>query len=103
MKLTFTNKQEYLAYRSNWKAQYKELSQQIRDYKFCRWFVSLKNPARITPELEEQFKKIVAKHGNRAYYVYPLKRKATSMLQELKESKIEAQRQYLATKVSVQV
>lgn len=98
MKFKFTNKEEYLAYRSNWKAEYKELSQQIRDYKFCRWFVSLKNPKRITSELEERFKKLVAKHGNRFYYVYPLKQKATAMLAELKEAKQEAQRQYLATK-----
>jgi len=98
MKFTFNTKEEYLAYRSEWKAQYKELSQQIRDYKFCRWFTSVRNPDRITPELEARFKKLVAKHGNKFYYVAPLQKKATAMLEELKEAKQEAQRQYLAAK-----
>ena len=102
MKFTFTNKETYLAYRSNWKAQYKELSQQIRDYKFCIWFVSLKREDRITPEREERFQKITAKYGNRFYYVHSLKKQATAMLEELKEAKQEAQRQYLAEKAAKQ-
>jgi len=97
MKFTFTTKEEYLAYRSNWKAQYKQLSQDIRDLKFCRWFASLKNPVRITPDLEERFKMLSTKHGNIYYFycIHASKSKATTMLDELKEAKAEAQRQYL--------
>lgn len=100
-KFTFTNKDEYLAYRHNWKVQYNQLSQQIRDYKFCNWFMSLRNPDRITPELQEKFDKLKAKYSTRFYYVYSLKQKATEMLEERKASKVEAQRQYLASKEMV--
>lgn len=98
----FTNKDEYLTYRANWRIQYKQLIQQIRDYKFCRWFVSLKNPDRITPALTERFEKLKAKYGSRFYYIEPLKAQATAMLEERKASKIEAQRQYLAAKAKEQ-
>src|SRR5689334_11154138 len=94
---TFTNKETYLAYRSEWKAKYKELSQQIRDYKFCRWYSSL-GQERQTPDMDGRFNDLMAKYGNSVYYVYPLKKRATSMLEELKLAKVEAQRQYLLIK-----
>ena len=99
MKFAFTNKEEYLAYRSNWKAQYKELSQQIRDRKFCRWYGSLQLPERKTEAMQKRYDALVKKEGF-AYssYVYPLKKKATLMLEELALAKQESQRQYLAAK-----
>lgn len=96
--IQFTNKTEYLAYRANWRIQYRQLSQQIRDYKFCRWFASLKRADRITPTLTDRFEKLKVKHGSRFYYIEPLKAQATAMLEERKASKVEAQRQYLAAK-----
>jgi len=93
---TFTNKETYLAYRSNWKAEYKQLSQQIRDYKFMNWFMSLRLPERITPQNQARFDKLKAQYGSRFYYIEPLKAKARQMLEERKASKVEAQRQYLA-------
>ena len=63
----FNSKETYLAYRSEWKANYKSLSQTIRDNKHT-------------------------------WTHYRLKKQATAMLEELKEAKMEAQRQYLAAK-----
>ena len=102
MKFTFTNKEMYLAYRSNWKAQYKELSTNIRNAKFCCWFASLSNPDRITPELEQRFASLSKWHGSTRYGIMKDKAKATAMLEELKEAKLEAQRQYLAAKAEKQ-
>ena len=97
MKFTFTNKEEYLAYRSNWKAEYKELSQKIRNAKFCKWYCSL-GEARTTPELTARFQAIG--HGTDWGYwsIYKMRQKATAMLEELKLAKVEANRQYLASK-----
>ena len=78
----FTNKETYLAYRSEWKAEYKKLSQKIREFKDD---VRGRN---ITWE--------------EALKLYKLKRKATDMLEELKEAKVESQRQCLASKQMVE-
>lgn len=75
----FNTKKEYLAYRSEWKAEYKKLSQQIREFKAEVRGVSCRN---IT--------------WQEALRLWKMKKKATEMLIERKESKIEAQRQYLA-------
>jgi hypothetical protein len=102
MKFTFTNKETYLAYRSNWKSQYKELSTNIRNAKFCCWFTTLSNPERITPELEKRYASLSKWHGSTRYGIMKDKTKATAMLEELKEAKQEAQRQYLAEKEAKQ-
>ncbi len=75
MKFTFTNKEEYLDYRSNWKSKYKELSQKIRDLK---------------AEVRESGHQITWSEFSA---LRKLKDKATAMLEERKESKVEAQRQ----------
>lgn len=51
MKFTFTNKETYLAYRSEWKAQYKKLSADIRAVKHTWKHHSLRRKA--TAMLEE--------------------------------------------------
>ena len=94
--IKFTNKEEYLAYRSNWKAQYKELSQQIRDAKFCHWFHSLKREDRI--KSAQAHYDSISSVACDWYSIYKMKKQATAMLEELKEAKVEAQRQYLASK-----
>ena len=99
--MQFNNKAEYLVFRANWRIQYNQLSQQIRDYKFCRWFTSLRRADRITPALSARYEKLKAIYGSRFYYIEPLKVQATLMLEERKASKVEAQRQYLAVKAKV--
>ena len=79
MKFTFTNKETYLAYRSNWKATYNKLSQEIRALK-----VSIN---------ETQREKGYA--GSMQYQLLKLRKQATAMIEERKASKIEAQRQYV--------
>jgi hypothetical protein len=98
MKFTFTNKETYLAYRSEWKAQYKQLSQDIRDLKFCRAFPQAKrfeNPKNV-----ERYREIEKRLFNNAntcveWKLEQYRNKATAMLEELKEAKVEAQHQYL--------
>ncbi len=81
---TFTNKETYLAYRSEWKAKYQALSQEIRELK--------------TDINETQRAKGYA--GSMQYSLLKKRALATAMLEERKESKVEAQRQYLASKES---
>jgi len=101
MKFTFTNKEEYLAYRSNWKAQYKELSQQIRDLKFCRGFPQAKRFENYAGKNVERYREIEKRLFNNPntcveWKLSEKRDKAFCMLEELKEAKVEAQRQYLA-------
>ena len=98
--LTFTTKQEYLAYRAKWKSDYEELSQKIRDYKFYVWNRSLKLPTRITDANNKRASEIFSKYGSRCYYILPLKQQATNMLEERKASKILAGEQYRASKLN---
>lgn len=98
MKTTFTNKQEYLAYRSAWRAEYKQLSQDIRDLKFCRGFPQAKrfeNPKNV--ERYREIEKRLFNNPNTMveWKLAAAKDKATQMLEERKASKVEAQRQYL--------
>ena len=98
--LTFQTKQEYLAYRAKWKSDYEELSQKIKDYKFYVWNTSLKLPTRITEENNNRAKEIFSKYGSRCYYILPLKKQATAMLEERKASKILAGEQYQSAKLN---
>ena len=97
--IKFSTKEEYLVYRSEWKAEYKTLSQQIRDFKFARWYQTL-GESRKSPEGDARWLKISNQYKTNCFYVYGLKAKATGMLNELKIAKQEAQRQYLASKES---
>lgn len=82
---TFNSKETYLACRSNWTAQYNALSQQIRE---------LNNDIKVT-----QREKGYA--GSMQYQKLKLRAQATAMIEELKEAKAEAQRQYLASKTEM--
>jgi len=95
--MKFTTKEEYLAYRSEWKAQYKVLSKQIRDAKFCRWFCTLKNEERIKSHLAH-FQTIGHKTDWTYWGIRTLSVQATNMLEQLQLAKQEAQSQYLAAK-----
>lgn len=75
----FTTKAQYLVWRTAWKENYAALVKEIREYKATR-----KSPDA----------------GLRAcaqYNCWRLRREATQMLEQRKQSKIEAQRQYLAS------
>jgi hypothetical protein len=118
----FTNKQEYLEYRKQWKHDYKLLSEKIRDFKYMKkihqqvtspiWSkfradstytypIALKtiDDDLLTHEqYQSLFKKHSLKHNYGVFVIDRLKKQATDMLLELKEAKIEAQRQYLTSK-----
>ena len=79
-KYTFNSKETYLAYRSNWRANYKALSQQIRE---------LSNDIKVT-----QREKGYA--GAMQYQKLKLRAQATAAIEEMKGARVEAQRQYLA-------
>jgi hypothetical protein len=98
MKTQFTTKEEYLAYRSQWKAEYATLSQTIRDAKFCNWFEKLGTNRRKNKILQKRYDSLGSYHGTTDYAITGLKGQATNMLKERKASKVEAQRQYLEQK-----
>ena len=82
--LTFTTRNEYLAYRADWKNNYKILSQDIRDTR-------------------EAIKQAYANNNqDRAsilqYQKSELRKTARKMMEELADAKVEAQRQYEAQK-----
>jgi hypothetical protein len=86
MEFTFTNKEEYLAYRSAWKAEYKELSRTIRE---------LKADIREIQKNEKNAGILQCSRNKE-------RKAARTMLDDLKWSKMEAQRQYLEQKQSLQ-
>jgi len=77
--LTFSTKQQYLNYRTEWKFSYKSLSIEIRNFK---------------REIHASCHHITWSEYSQ---LLKLKLKATEMLQELKEAKILAQEQYQAS------
>ena len=80
MKFTFTSKETYLAYRSDWKAKYNELTQEIRMLKAT---------------MRESGHQITWTEASK---LQKLKATATAMIEERKDSKVEAQRQYWLSK-----
>ena len=79
---TFTNKETYLAYRSEWKANYKTLSHKIQ---------RLKNEIKETQRANGYA-------GSMQYNLLRQRAFATTMIEGRKESKVEAQRQYVNSK-----
>lgn len=123
----FTNKEEYLTYRSDWKVEYKALSQTIRDVKLMwRYTSQACNKAiqmvggsitydnvnkyfRYAEEMVKEdvrIKNLYEKYNNDKKWIRKTrneyKKEATLMLEELKLAKIEANRQYLERKQSLQ-
>ncbi len=107
--IPFNSKETYLAYRSAWKAEYKNLSAEIRLLRLAdRFYQRSQYAARPLGEPErrclERATKLCAPepfslhlaHFNRNRH----RARATEMLAELKEAKLEAQRQYLAGKAA---
>lgn len=80
---TFNTREEYLAYRAEWKANYKALSAEIRQLK-----LEIKNKDRAGEPV-----------GALPYKLRASQERATLMLQELKEAKQLANQQYLAAQM----
>jgi hypothetical protein len=78
MTTTFNSRETYLAYRADWKASYNDLSQEIRGLK------------RICKKGGD-----TASEQSRLHY---LSKEATAKLEELKEAKLEAGRQWAASR-----
>ena len=120
MKFTFTTKEEYLAYCSEWKKKYAQLSKSIRIYKLfgketSRIWNKAMRIAGATHAYDERILKAfdIKKElwANRSDYLKQMEafinssefikggsELANQMCEELKEAKQEAQRQYLASK-----
>lgn len=78
----FTNKTEYLAWRTEWRAKYAELSENIRQQKLNR---KDKDPMI---------------RSSAQCFCWSYRQEATVLLEIRKNSKVEAQRQYLAAKAT---
>lgn len=91
---TFKTREEYLVYRSEWKANYKALSQDIRDLKNQRKM--FKWEYRTKGDNASQKRVKVGDNPNynssAGWKATDLKYSATNMLDELAEAKIEAGR-----------
>jgi len=133
--ITFNSKESYLAYRSAWKAEYKQLTIEIRTLRLADRFYQRKlalsarqaatapqsvqsstNPKEKPPVLTgEPSSLIVLTDGEERWLAaaqticlpalfgcnrVQRSKRATEMLAELKEAKLEAQRQYLARKAA---
>jgi hypothetical protein len=103
--LTFTTKEEYLTWRTQWKADYKKLSAEIRDLKFARWFSdSTRGGVKMSEAQTARFNQLATQYSNSRWGFLPnhllaeFRAKATGMLQERKAAKQQAQAQYLASK-----
>jgi len=94
MTAKFNSKETYLQYRQMWKQRYAALSKTIRDLKWCRKLanVGTERYAAIKKEHETQWG--FCPQG----LAWKYRQEATRQLEELKEAKIEAQRQYTASK-----
>jgi len=123
----FKTKEEYLQYRNDWKAEYKQLSQTIREKRWLykeysrMWnkaYVAHGNPFILTWDMYENgrcnrrfldYLHLMEKE-NKQYQILEQKyredknwlgvncKQATQMLEELKEAKQKAWRQYKASK-----
>jgi len=100
--ITFNSKETYLAYRSAWKVDYKKLSAEIRTLRLSDRFYQRKTfGQRALTESEERRLADglrLCGPGSLSFNRLNRSKRANQMLAELKEAKLEAQRQYLARK-----
>jgi hypothetical protein len=100
--ITFNSKETYLAYRSAWKGEYKKLSAEIRTLRLADRFYQRKTFAHLA--LTEAEERCIAQGlrlcgpGSLSFNRLKRSKRATELLTELKEAKLEAQRQYVARK-----
>jgi hypothetical protein len=94
----FTDRASYLECRSQWRAAYAQLSQDIRDLKWCRKYANqIGNPERY----EAVKKRLATKWG---FYpqsqAFALRGVATVMIEEYKAAKADCQRLYMIQKTA---
>jgi hypothetical protein len=107
-KVLFTNKEEYHAWRKIWRGQYAALSTLIRGCKIGRSELTRHHNDldKVAPDRQLKITAAAAELGISPDYCWfqmelrRLRRQATEMLELRKESKLEAQRQYLAARQS---
>jgi hypothetical protein len=80
-KFNFNSRETYLAFRNEWKKEYLQLSNEIRELK-----------ARLTAEIKR------GKIGSTIYSLLQRRRRAATMMQTLEEAKVEAARQWAANR-----
>jgi hypothetical protein len=102
--ITFNSKETYLAWRSAWKTEYKNLSAEIRALRLANRLYQRKQFAHLTLTDGEERRLADALKlcgpGSLACHRLNRSKRATGMLAELKAAKLEAQRQYLAKKAA---
>jgi hypothetical protein len=118
MNITFTTKETYLQWRSDWKARYKLVSQNIRDLKmikreYCRAWATTKKESQAGTYPAPDFSTVLYKklhdvpgYDAAAKRVQRLglesqRYEARTLLFTLDQAKVEAQRQYLAAHAQV--
>ena len=95
--LPFTTKAEYIAWRTEWRANYAALSIQIREWK-------TKRKGKIAPLASSAKTYYCASEQSLAQcQCWILRKKAQQMLEDRKQSKVQAQSQYLAAKTAAPV
>lgn len=110
------NKEEYLTYRVNWKIKYRELTQQIRDLKWMNKEYSRacnaafkahsgvsdyrKRSEFVQKYLTEnkKYQELLKKWNIQPYFIGDLREKATIMMADLKQAKVDAQEAYLTSR-----
>lgn len=118
----FTTKEEYLQYRKNWKEEYMALTQVIRDHKLIQRYCSQDcNKAiqmvggkldysnisayfRYVEQMHKENEKLqtlLLKYKGSRKYLLNYRKEAKFMMEELANAKIEANRQYLTSKQTV--
>jgi hypothetical protein len=115
----FKTKEEYLQYRKDWKEEYMALSQTIRDHKLIhKYYAQGANQAiqmvggkidnsninayfRYVDQMHKENQKLqtlLLKYKNCRKYLSGYRKEARLMMEELDNAKIEANKQYLASK-----
>lgn len=118
MNTNFKTKQEYLTFKKEWKEEYKKLSTTIRNLRYmakeearsCNKYINL-NKNRMYPEYFKSVKDELKSNIHyqkllnfsvdsmyKSYYVNKHVEIAREMLENLKQAKLESQRQYLLQK-----
>lgn len=77
----FNNRETYLAFRSEWKREYAELTQEIRNLK-ATWAEEIRS----------------GRGGYTHYAVFRKRREARAMMQLLEEARLESARQWAASR-----
>ena len=80
-KFNFNSRETYLAFRSEWKKEYLQLSNEIRELK-ARWTAEIKSGI----------------GGSTIYSLLQRRKRAATMMQTLEEAKVEAAHQWAANR-----